>query len=181
MPRLRHHQTCCFISQRPAMTVGEVRQSTPGSGGVPKVGITSSGAGSLIRSNLAALPASLSLHSFTRFHGRLTCCACWRRWHVSLLRRPPCCLAPPDVPVVAPLPCLASPLDKSSSVSSPTRSSPGRVCCSCNGSKVSTVMPISQVVVGPYRLLFFVFRRVQLVYPRPIVGWVSSERDVKLR
>lgn len=173
VPRLGHHQTSCLISQHPAMTVAQVRQNTPGSGGVLKVGITSSGPGSLIWiwSNLAALPASPSLHSFTRFHGRLACCACWRRWPVSLLLRPPCCLPPRDAPVVAPLPCLTSPLDKSSSVSSPTTSNPG----------VSTVVPVSQVVVGPYRLLFFVFHRVQLVYPWPIVGWVSSKCDVKLR
>jgi len=40
---------------------------------------------------------------------------------------------------------------------------------------------VVEVVVGSSRLLLPVLRRVQLVYTGPIVGWVSSKGNVKVR
>jgi hypothetical protein len=50
----------------------------------------------------------------------------------------------------------------------------------CRNRLQPVLTSVIEIVVGPGRLLFSVFRRVQLVDSRPIVGWVSSKCDVKM-
>ena len=93
-----------------------------------------------------------------------------------LLQFSVCCLVPCNCPNIS-VPFLSAPMAESTLVPS-TTSTIGTVLYS--GSNISTIVPVSEIIVRSYRLLFPVFCRFQFVYSWPEVGRISSKSNVQM-